>query len=317
MRKSLLLTSVVCFAGLSACAQMNQQPYGNLTIFSEDGDKFYLILNGERQNNTPQTNLRVEELPQPYYNAKILFEDKSIPEVSKNHLMLTDFNNTFMDVTYKIKKDKNGKVKLNYYSAIPIQPDFIPPANVFVVHAGRPEQVVQQQVIVEQPVQQTTVTRTTTTNPNGANVNMNVGGVGINVNVNDPALQTTTTTTTVHSTNSYTTTNTPPPVQQAPVGCKGQYAMSGPDFNNSLTTIGNEGFDETKLSIAKQVAGANCLSVAQIVQVCKKFGFEESKLDFAKFAYDHCTDPKNYFNVNNVFGFSSSKEDLNNYISGR
>jgi len=58
-------------------------PVGHLTIFSEDGDKFKLILNGELQNDIPQTNLRIEDLSQPYYNAKIQFEDKTLQDISK------------------------------------------------------------------------------------------------------------------------------------------------------------------------------------------------------------------------------------------
>lgn len=45
------------FAGFSQI-----QPVGHLTIFSEDGDRFQLILNGELINDVPQTNLRVEDL---------------------------------------------------------------------------------------------------------------------------------------------------------------------------------------------------------------------------------------------------------------
>ncbi|HEU0135952.1 MAG TPA: hypothetical protein VFQ50_01535, partial [Flavobacterium sp.] len=90
-------------------------PMGHLTIFSEDGDKFYLVLNGEKINDVPQTNLRVEELTQPYYNAKIIFDDKAKAEISKNYLQIADVDGIFMDVTYKIKRDKNNanKMKLN------------------------------------------------------------------------------------------------------------------------------------------------------------------------------------------------------------
>lgn len=83
----------ICFAflllmGLNSVVSAQFLPTANLTIFSEDGNKFYLILNGERQNDEPQTNIRIEELPQPYYNCKIIFEDKSMKEISKNMLML-------------------------------------------------------------------------------------------------------------------------------------------------------------------------------------------------------------------------------------
>ena len=46
---ALLLMTAVTFGQLG--------PVGHLTIFSEDGDKFTLILNGEQINDTPQTNL--------------------------------------------------------------------------------------------------------------------------------------------------------------------------------------------------------------------------------------------------------------------
>ena len=80
--------TLLAFLAISAFsfAQFRQGSVGHLTIFSEDGDKFFLILNGEAQNDIPQTNLRIEDLNQPYYNAKIQFEDKSLLDISKNNL---------------------------------------------------------------------------------------------------------------------------------------------------------------------------------------------------------------------------------------
>lgn len=298
MIKKLLPTLSILFFAFIALAQ--PQPVANLTIFSEDGDKFFLVLNGERQNNVAQTNLRVEDLPQPYYNAKIIFEDKTIPEINKNYLQLADANGAMMDVTYKIKKDKNnGKVTLRYFSMIPVQQNYVPASNVTVVRYGNPAPV-------------TTVTQTTTTHttPNTVDANVNVAGINMNVTINDPTLQTTTHTTTTHTTEV---------VHEQPVqvGCVGAYPMSSGDFSSALSTIKGQGFADTQLKTAKQIAGSNCLSANQISEICKVFGFEETKLDFAKFAYDHCTEPKNYFKINNVFSFSSSSDDLNEYIQGR
>jgi len=52
-----------------------------------------------------------------------------------------------------------------------------------------------------------------------------------------------------------------------------------------------------------------------VMKICNLFSFEESKLTFAKHAYSRTTDKKNYFKVNDVFSFDSSKEELNNFIS--
>ena len=117
MKQRFTLTAFVLLLSTLSFGQI--QPFGHLTIFSEDGDKFFLILNGERINDVAQTNLRVEELIQPYYNAKIIFEDKTRQEISKNFLQIADVDGAFMDVTYKIRRDKNkpSKMKLNFFRA--------------------------------------------------------------------------------------------------------------------------------------------------------------------------------------------------------
>ena len=134
MKKIYLLLAVLM--PLLSFAQ--RQATGNLTVFSEDGDKFYLVLNGEQQNDVPQSNIRIEELPQPYYSAKIIFADSTLSPISKNNLLITDADGVMMDVTYRIRKDKSKKVKLNAYSAIPVERDFIPPAGMYVRHYGQP-----------------------------------------------------------------------------------------------------------------------------------------------------------------------------------
>jgi len=315
MKKLFTPITFLLFA-LTAFAQ--PQRVAHLTIFSEDGDKFFLILNGERQNDVAQTNLRVEDLTQDYYNAKIIFEDKSLAEISKNNLMLTDADGTKQDVTYKIRRDKNvaGKMKFNFFSMTPVVQGYVAPRNVAVVHYGVP--VAQPTAVIATPsgtVTQTTTT-TTRTNGTGAGINMNVDGIGINVQINDPLLDTrvTQTTTTTTRTNE-TVVVAPPPVQQ--VGCVNAIPMGGGDFSSALGTIRGQSFEETKLKTAKQIAGSNCLSTAQITQICQLFSFEGSKLDFAKFAYNFCTDPRSYFKVNNVFSFSSSSDELNEYLQGR
>lgn len=315
MKKKLLAHAACLMIFLAVTAQ--PQPVGHLTIFSEDGDKFFLILNGEKQNNTAQTNLRVEDLTQDYYNAKVIFEDPSLGEISKNYLPIADANGVKQDVTYKIKKNKNnGKMTLNFFSMTPVVQGYVPPSNVYVVRTGQP-----QTTVVTTTPPSTTVTQTTTTTTGvGSTVgaNVNVGGVNVGVTINDPLLNgtvtQTTTTTTTHTTNTSLNTTT---TQPTTVGCRGTYPMGASDFSSALASVKNQGFDETRLKTAKQIAGSNCLSATQIADMCKVFGFEATKLDFAKFAYDRCTEPQNYFKVNNVFGFSSSVDELNDYISGK
>ncbi|WP_162126075.1 DUF4476 domain-containing protein [Flavobacterium phycosphaerae] len=307
MIKKITLLIILLISSLSF-AQLG--PVGHLTIFSEDGDKFTLILNGEVINDIPQTNLRVEDLNQPYYNAKIKFADQTLQDVSKNNLMLTDVDGVFSDVTYKIKRDKNNKtkMKLNYYSSIPVQPNFIPASNVHVIHYGQPTPPP-----VNVGISQTTTT--TTTQTNGVNVGVNVGGVSMGVSINDNlgggTVSQTTTTTTTHSSSGHH--QDPEPVR----GCTGKYSMSLSNFNAAMATIKKQSFEETQLKTAKQVVAANCLSVDQIMQIANTFNFEDNKLEFAKFAYDYCIEPRNYFKLNGIFSFSSNVDALSDYVQSR
>lgn len=297
------LTLLITAAFFSSIA-ISQSTTSTLTIFSEDGQKFFLHLNGEQQNNEAQTNIRVEDLSQPYYSCKIVFEDGTIAPLNKSNLVVKDMDDIHQDVVYRIKTDKNnGKRTLKFFSAEPAKPDYIPAQNVTVYRYGNP---------VPTRGGQTVVTTTTTTTP-GASVNMNVGGIGVNVNVTDMGVtEQTTTTTTVssHETHGGTTRTTP----NRWGDCSYSGSMNQGDFSAALSTIKNSSFDETKLSTAKQILSSNCLKADQVVQICNLFGFDESKLEFAKFAYTHTIDRSNYFKVNNVFSFSSSKEELNDYI---
>lgn len=286
-----------------------------LTIFSEDGDKFILFLNGQQQNSEPQTNLRIDGLTQPYYKAKVVFEDKSKGELSKNVPVVDPATNAYADVVYHIKS-KKGDLKIAYYSAQPMPPSYTPPPGQYVMHYGEPDQ--------STTVTQTTVTQTTGTNTTNGSVSIGFGagngGVNMNVNVNDPNMNggvtqtTTTTTTTSSSSYSASQPNNGYNEPQGPAPCR--YAMGSGNFSSAKQTIQNASFEETKLSTAKSILNSNCFSTDQVIQVCNLFGFEASKLDFAKYAYSRTTDPGNYFKVGNVFSFDASKTELNNYISG-
>jgi len=209
-----------------------------------------------------------------------------------------------MDVTYKIKRDKNNKnkLKLNFFSEIPVDRQYRAPQNVHVVHYGAP-----------QPVSTVSQTTTTTTVGNtGMGVGVNVGGVGVNINIKEPnGIYTETTTTTV--THGQPQVNYAPPLK----GCNNKYPMGSTDFNSALTSVKKQGFDETKLKVAKQIVSANCLDVNQIKQIANTISFEENKLDFVKFAYDYCTEKKNYFRLNDIFSFSTNVDDLTEYIRNK
>ena len=101
-----------------------------------------MILNGEKYNDVAQTNIRIEELPNPYYNCKVIFEDKTLPAISKNALMLADANGVMQDVTYRIKKDNKGKPVLRFFSFVPAQQNMLRPTNCTTYRFGNPNSII-------------------------------------------------------------------------------------------------------------------------------------------------------------------------------
>ena len=91
-------------------------------------------------------------------------------------------------------------------------------------------------------------------------------------------------------------------------------AMNVQAFDQFKQSIGNERFDNTKLSIAKQVISTNYFMSAQVKEIVQLFTFESSKLEIAKYAYKYTLDKGSYFLVNDAFTFSNSKDELMQYI---
>ncbi len=108
--------------------------------------------------------------------------------------------------------------------------------------------------------------------------------------------------------------NVAPPPATGP-GCG--TPMPAEDFDAFLAGIQTKGAEAAKLMVAKQIGQSHCLSTAQVKAVLGLFDFEDSKLDFAKFALDHVTDRSDYSTVSALFRFSSSMEEFNAYLQSR
>jgi hypothetical protein len=304
------ILSVLFIQGMSA--QNN-----NLIIYSQEGLQFTVILNGIRQNPKPETNVKITGLNAPNYQVKIIFANNSLDIDQNAYLMDGGVTTTNTEYTYGIINVK-GKYKLRYRSAAPIA-------------GSNPESNPQQTVVVYSQVNTigatstTTNTSTNTTNTvgntaeNGATVGITLNGVGMNVNVSgDTEMSTNTTTTTTTSTttsSSGTNNNNSTYVLQGYNGIYGCPApMSGSDFQTAKNSITSKGFDESRLILAKQIIGSNCLLCKQIKDLMQLMSFEETKLELAKFAWHHNLDKGNYYQLNDAFGFESSIEELNQYI---
>jgi len=306
-------------------------------VFSELGEKFTLYLNSEPMNTTPRSNVKMGSLTSEFYNARIDFEDPSLPDCSNSNFAV-QFNS---ETTYVVKKNKKGEYVIRFHS----QTDGSTTSDQGNSDEGRRladvdnmdghEGIQQESRSGNAGVSGTTVTTTTSTtatSPQNMNESLNMGinvnGVTMGINVNLPleaethSSSTTVTqqTTTTHSTSSGNAQTPAPNVQSsnssyASNDCR--YPMASNQFMSARESIASKSFEDSKLTVAKQVTKANCLSCAQIKEVMSLFAFEETKLTYAKFAYDYCYNNAEYYTVNDAFTFESSIEELNNYIANK
>lgn len=325
--KKLILTALTLFCFAGAYAQLS-----NVVMFTENGERFTAILNGLRMNEEPVTNLKVEDLNQPAYKLKVIFENPDLGEMDKNL-----YCQPGEETVYMIKQNKKGDYKLAMRSSVPIAQ--APPVadNVYLYHWGgvnTQTQVVEPvntgpAVTTTTVVEETTTTTTTgtnmgttTTTGTGENVSMNVNvdGFGMNVNINtndnmgtsDAAVMTTTTTTTT-TTNGGVMQDEVIYVEEAPP-CA---TMGGGDFESAKSSIKSKSFSDSKMTLAKQITRNHCLSALQVKDITQLFDFESSRLEYAKFAYDYCFEQNKYYQINDAFEFESSIEELDEYIGGR
>ncbi len=90
--------------------------------------------------------------------------------------------------------------------------------------------------------------------------------------------------------------------------------VSDAEFANILANLKAEAFDDSRLNLAKQIVSSKCLTSIQIKNILELFSFDDTKLQFAEYAYDYVYDPENYYIINSSFSFDSNKQKLIQYI---
>jgi Domain of unknown function (DUF4476) len=93
-----------------------------------------------------------------------------------------------------------------------------------------------------------------------------------------------------------------------------QQAMNSRVFEQFKQTLRSESFDNSRLTMARQTICNNFFTAVQVKEIVSLFSFETSKLDIAKYAYAFTVDKGSYFVVSDAFSYSSSKEELANFI---
>lgn len=304
----------------------------NLVVFSEDGDAFYAYLNGIRQNDKPETNVRVTGVS-PNISLRIEFENKALASLKQAGPLEPGFEHTL-----RIKKDSKNQLKLRYFGQTELG---TAPSNgaTSIAYHSTENTVTGENTSSSVNSSPNTITSTTTTttrstrgNTNGDNVsvNINMAGVGLNMNVSgvddmnntNTSTSSTTVTTTSSSSGSYnsnassynqnTQGNSSNSSTPSKAGCSS--AMSAANFAKMKQSVEDKPFSDTKMSTAKVATKNACLSVNQVKEICKLFSMDDDKLAYAKYAYDYCVDKANYYQVSEVFSFSATTDDFNKFL---
>jgi hypothetical protein len=75
---------LITFLSVSLVGIAQDDPgVGTVTVFSEDGSKFTLYLNGDRKNASPDTRVVAANISEVPISFRIVFEDSKIPEITK------------------------------------------------------------------------------------------------------------------------------------------------------------------------------------------------------------------------------------------
>lgn len=318
---------------------------GSLSFFSDKGEKFWVLLNGVAQNAKPQSNVKISNLAPSFYRVKVVFQIDTLGEITQNIGIQPGSEDVYMikkRTTPKVfKKTKiTDEINIDKYVIRPFSTSEFggqqaPTTNQDVIVYGQGEELNTEEVV--HPINTSTTVITTTTtqkkktstpntttnnggvnfnlnvDPNNGNMNMNMNGTGVNVQTDQNSTNTTTqrTTTTQRSTTNQPANSTPARTTTV------VRAMNSMDFQKAVEQIKKQTFEDSKMTVAKQVLKNNYMNCAQIKTIIGLFTYEAGKLDFAKAAYDKCVEKNNYYLLNDAFTYSASVDELNEFLESK
>lgn len=277
------LLPLICFLSFFVNAQNS-----NIQIYSENQEPFSLKINGQQVSSTDDNTHDVTGMLQGV-NYEILI-DYTMPNTSDIKTSLNIMRNNETGVlTYMVPKFFQGS--LIYQGANKLDSDVSMNGNVSI---------------------------NMNINHQGLNVSMGMDNnqnssqsstPSVNTNDTDP------TPTNTYESNSQETTVVYVDGYSGKIGCS--TPVSEERFKSMMESIDNASFAEDKVRVAKRILKTNCLTIDNLALILEEISFDEDQLELAKFAYDHVYDLENYYKVYDVFSFSKSGEELEEYIENR
>jgi Domain of unknown function (DUF4476) len=271
--KYLLLSVLMCIT-----VSVHSQTAG-LVFFSENGEKFTVTMNGLQKNDTPQTQVKVNNIYGAPYLVKITFADTSLGVIDEKVTATDDKERTYVIRLRKVSESEKGIKKAGVDIGRTIEGGDKKEA------AAKKEQI------------------------------NNTNSMYVLKFLSETALAEQTQQTVVKATAAGTTPASDYPEPASSNKCS--IPMNDGTFAAAVKSFDQIESQNTRITEAKQLIHNNCLSCNQVRQLILLFSLEESRLEIAKYAYDHTFDKQNYYKVNDTFTFEASVDELNRYIKGR
>jgi hypothetical protein len=217
------MKTLLFFSLLFTFSALNAQ--SNLSIFNNNGQSFYVVLNGIRQNSKPETNVQVAQIKNGSYAVKVIFADGKTPDIDKNFMIDAPY-----DITTRIVF-KKGKGKLQLMGMEPTQ-GVIQEAVVYrptdaAVYSDATTTIQTMPSSSSTTIQTMPSSSSTTTQTTG-----NTTGINMNVNVSE------TPNTTIQTSNTTTTTTTTGTIPDENVNLNMNLSLGGVNVNLNANATG-------------------------------------------------------------------------------
>ena len=121
----------------SGYGQLVGVPGSALSVSSENGERFFLMLNGIKQNTYSQSRVRIEDLPYVVNDIQIIFDDNRTPAISKTITFMDPVEGGPVNLSMRIVRDRDGYARLTFGRMNNLERDYRGEQGEYVMHYGR------------------------------------------------------------------------------------------------------------------------------------------------------------------------------------
>ena len=91
--------------------------------------------------------------------------------------------------------------------------------------------------------------------------------------------------------------------------------VTAEDLAAMLLRMKGQRFDSDRLELGKVIVASSSLTAEQIGRLATAIDYSASQVEFLKYAYGYCRDPKNYYKAIDVLTFNSDKRKVMDFIA--